>query len=304
MACDNEVLLYATRPSEAENAAAAAIAEVIRIEGKYSRYRADSQLSKINASAGKAPVEIDSETAGLLNYAHQCFEQSGGVFDATSGVLRRAWDYRSGRLPQDRDVDALRRLIGWQMVEWNSRQAYLTRAGMELDFGGFGKEYAVDRACDMLIRRSVRHALVNLGGDVRALGAQADDSPWRVGIQHPRDTSALLARVDIKDMALATSGDYERFMVVEGQRYSHILNPQTGWPVPNPFQSVSVKADLCLLAGSLTTIALLKGETAGVQWLHESGHPSLLVLAGGGVRFLGGTSEPAPVDEPVSAFSL
>lgn len=304
MACNNEVLLYAKHRREAERVAGVAIAEVKRIEAKYSRYRTDSLLSKINGSAGKAAVEIDRETAALLNYANQCFEQSGGLFDATSGVLRRAWDYRSARLPKKQDVDALRALVGWPMVEWDSRQAYLTRAGMELDFGGFGKEYAVDRACDMLVRQSSAHALVNLGGDLRAIGAQADGSPWRVGIQHPRDPCALLARVDLRNMALATSGDYERFMLVDGKRYSHILNPATGWPVFAPLQSVSVKADICLLAGSLTTIALLKGESDGLQWLHDSGSAYLAVRAGGEVEVADGSSDRIPLDEPVSVFSL
>lgn len=288
MACNNEVLLYAPTDRHAKSAAHAAIDEVKRIETKYSRYRTDSLLSQINASAGHAPVQIDGETAALLNYAEQCFEQSGGLFDATSGVLRRVWDFRSGCLPSAPDVEGVRDLVGWRCVEWSERQVFLRRAGMELDFGGFGKEYAVDRACEVLARHSVSHALVNLGGDLRALGPQADGSPWRVGIQHPRDRSALLARVGLKSVALATSGDYERFMTVGQKRYSHILDPRTGWPVADPFHSVSVRADLCLLAGSVSTIALLKGHAAGMQWLAASGHPYLAVLPDGEVRLAEG----------------
>lgn len=284
MACDNEVLVHAAERARVANAVDAVIAEVKRIEAKYSRYRDDSVVSQINRAAGLHPVAIDAETENLLAYADACFTQSDGLFDITSGVLRRAWNFRSGTLPTTAAVETLVSCIGWHRVERHRGEVFLRSIGMELDFGGFGKEYAVDRACEILRAHNVDHALVNLGGDLRATGPQSDGSAWRVGIRHPRRDGELLARVDLPGGALATSGDYERFMIVNGVRYAHVLDPRTGWPVANTFQSVSTRAEACLLAGSATTIALLKGEARGLEWLNDIACPYLAVTAGGEVR--------------------
>ena len=284
MACDNEILVHATERTLVANAVEAAVAEVKRIEAKYSRYRDDSVVCQINCAAGQHPVAVDAETENLLAYADACFIQSDGLFDITSGVLRHAWNFRAGTLPAAAAVATLVSRIGWRRVERHAGAVFLPSTGMELDFGGFGKEYAVDRACETLRTHGVDHALVNLGGDLRATGPQADGSAWRVGIRHPRQDGELLARVDLPGGALATSGDYERFMIVNGIRYAHVLDPRNGWPVTQTFQSVSTRAEACLLAGSAATIALLKGETAGLQWLVELGCPYLVVTALGEVR--------------------
>jgi thiamine biosynthesis lipoprotein len=132
---------------------------------------------------------------------------------------------------------------------------------MELDFGGFGKEYAADRAATLLQQLGVRSGLVNLGGDIRLVGPRPDGSAWRLGIQHPRHDTRLLAQLPLAGGALATSGDYERFFERAGRRYCHVLDPRTGWPVAH-WQSVSVVAPACLAAGALTTVAMLKGAAA------------------------------------------
>jgi thiamine biosynthesis lipoprotein len=152
---------------------------------------------------------------------------------------------------------------------------------MELDLGGFGKEYAADRAAGVLAERGLRHALVNLGGDVRVLGPQADGRPWRVAIQHPRRADALLADVEVRDGAVATSGDYERGFERDGVRYSHVLDPRTGWPVAGP-QSVTVLAPICVVAGVHATLALLHGDGAS-EYLAAAGLPYLLVDRAGAV---------------------
>lgn len=281
MACDNEVLVHAPDRAGVVRAVEAAIAEVKRIEAKYSRYREDSVVSQINRAAGLHPVAVDAETQNLLAYADACYIQSDGLFDITSGVLRHAWNFRGGTLPTAAAIEQLLPRIGWHRVERHDGEVFLRSTGMELDFGGFGKEYAVDRACEVLHAHKVNHALANLGGDLRATGPQPDGSAWRVGIRHPRRDGELLARVDLPGGALATSGDYERFMIVDGVRYAHILNPRTGWPVANTYQSVSTRAEACLLAGSATTIALLKGETEGREWLEDLACPYLAVTASG-----------------------
>ena len=271
MASENELQLIAADPAAARRAAAAAVADVKRIEAKYSRYLDDSVTTRINRAAGGDPVTIDAETAALLDYAQRCHELSGGLFDITAGVLRRCWDFRARppRLPESEALAAACALIGWSDVERDNARVRLPRAGMEIDFGGIGKEYAADRAATILRDAGVAHALVDLAGDVRAVGAQADGAPWRVGIRHPRRDGAVIAYVELADGAVATSGDYERFFDLDGRRYCHILNPRTGMPVAH-WQSVSVVAPLCVVAGSCATIAMLQ-EGRGEAFLAAQG---------------------------------
>jgi len=275
MAGEHEIHIAGADADSARRAADDAIADVARIEAKYSRYRDDSILSRINAAAGKQAVAVDDETHALLRYADQCHAQSDGLFDITSGVLRRAWNFRREppHVPSHAELAPLLELIGWHDVDWDERCVRLPRAGMEIDFGGIGKEYAADRVATILIGHGLRHGFVNLGGDVRALGPQVDGTPWRVGIRHPRAQDVALAGFDLVDGALATSGDYERYFDLDGKRYCHILDPRTGMPV-TWWQSVSVVAPLCVVAGSCATIAMLREADApsfldaqGVAWL-------------------------------------
>jgi len=256
---------------------------VLRIERKYSRYRDDSVVSEINRSAGDARgVRVDDETASLLDYAATAFEHSGGLFDVTSGSLRRIWNFKSGRVPSPVEVTGALRCVGWSRVRWERPTLVLTVPGMELDFGGFGKEWAVDAVAELCRSRGVRHGMVDLGGDLRAIGPHPDGRPWLVGVRDPRAPERALASVPLFDQGLATSGDYERCMVVDGVRYTHILDPRTGWPVTG-LRSASVIAPQCLVAGTATTIALLKGARDGVRFLDSLGLPSLRMDADGRV---------------------
>lgn len=262
----------------------AAAAEVRRIEQAYSRYRADSIVSRINAAAGSGvALEVDVETAGLLDFAARLHAQSDGLFDITSGILRRAWDFRSGRLPEPSALAALCARIGWRKVDWQpaTRQIALTEPGMELDFGGFGKEYAADRAAAVLQAGGIGSGYVNLGGDLRVLGPRPDGRGWALGIQHPRDQQRTVAGIELKSGALATSGDYERYLEIDGRRYCHILDPRSGWPVQH-WQSVSVIAPVCLAAGALSTVAMLKGPEAPA-FLAAQQVPWLAVDGGGAI---------------------
>ena len=282
MAAENEVQIHSDDAQAAKDAAARAIEEVQRIEAKYSRYRPESVVSRLNAQAGGAAVEIDAETRGLLAFADACYRQSAGAFDATSGVLRRAWRFDTGRVPPDAELAPLLALIGWNRVEVTDTAARLPGAGMELDFGGFGKEYAVDRAARVLREIGIQSAMVNLAGDLAILGPQPNEAPWRVGIQHPRRTDAVLATLPVSSGALATSGDYERFIEADGVRHCHVLDPRTGHSARG-FQSVTVHAPSCLVAGSATTIAMLKGPRDGLAWLDMLGLTYLCVLDNGEV---------------------
>lgn len=261
----------------AEAAIAAAVAEVKRLEHKYSRYTDDSLTSKINRAAGAGiPVSIDNETAGLLNFAHTLWRESDGLFDLTSGVLRRAWNFKSGRCPDQSEIDTLLPLVGWDRVQWDENSVYLPRSGMELDFGGCVKEYAADCAAIQLRGHGVISALVDLAGDMAAVGAPAGARGWPVGIRHPVNKGTAVAHVVLPDGGLASSGDYERCLEIDGKRYGHILHPRTGWP-PRGLVGVSVMARQCLVAGGSATIAMLKPVDEALSWLNSLGLPWLAV---------------------------
>jgi len=276
-----ELRLAARRAAEADALARSAIAEVQRLEARYSRYREDSDLSAINrvAAVGGA-IEVDAETAALLDYADACHRQSGGLFDISCGSLRRAWRFDTGALPDPDTVQRLLQQVGWQRVQWQAPRLAFAVPGMALDFGGIVKEYAVDRVAALLQQAGARHGFVNLGGDVRALGPQPDGRPWRIGIRHPREQGALLITLELATGALASSGDYERCIVAGGRRYGHILNPLTGWPVRR-MAAASVVAPLCVVAGSAATIGMLQDDT-GPAWLEALGLPCLWMDVNGG----------------------
>jgi thiamine biosynthesis lipoprotein len=275
--------------ARADGIAAAAQAEVLRLEAKYSRYREDSLASHINRSAGDpAGVEVDAETARLLDYAQTAWRESEGRFDVTSGILRRAWNFKAGRLPMRAEVTALLPLIGWDKLRWRAPRIVLPLAGMEIDFGGFVKEYAADLAAAKCRELGARHGLVDLGGDLAVIGPHPDGRAWRIGVRDPQKPERALAYLALRRGGLATSGDYERCIVSDGVRYGHILDPRTGWPVRG-LASVSVAAEACLVAGTLTTSAMLRGENGGA-WLEAIGAASLWVREDGS---LGGRLAPS-----------
>ena len=268
MASRCEVRLAAPDLQTAQRLMRQAIEEVRRIETKYSRYRPDSIVSRINAAAGREAVACDRETMDLIGYAGALFGASGGLFDITSGVLRRAWDFRQPKVPGADVLEPLLALVGWHKVMCGAEDVMLRQAGMEVDFGGFGKEYAADRTAALLADAGVRHGYVNLGGDMRFLGPQLNGKPWNIGIQDPRDPENVVATIPVSHGALATSGDYERYFELDGRRYCHILDPHSGMPVHH-WRSVSVLAPLAIAAGSCSTIAMLKQQD-GLHFLNAS----------------------------------
>ncbi len=261
-----EIQLYARGPAEAERFAGVAIAEVGRLEARYSRYRSDSFLSEINRVAARGgKISVDGETAGLLNYAATCYHQSDGLFDISSGILRRAWRFDRGALPDQAQIQGLLDKVGWDRLRWTAPVLEFPRPGMEIDFGGVVKEYAVDRAATLCWQTGVRHGYVNLGGDIKVVGPRLDGSAWRIGIRHPRRPGALIQTVSLRRGGLASSGDYERCIILEGRRYGHVLNPKTGWPVRH-LASVSVVGDLCLIV-SLRQGCMNCAEAFWYRWI-------------------------------------
>ena len=244
----------------AERVLALAAGEAARIEAKFSRYRRGNVIHAINTANGR-PVVVDDETARLLDYATRLHELSDGKFDVTSGVLRRAWHFDgSDRLPSRAAIDELLPIVGWDKVRWRAPELTLL-PGMEIDLGGIGKEYAVDRAA-ALVQPLSTHCLLNFGGDLLALGSQAGGAPWHVGIESVTDAAAAAKHIQLGVGALATSGDARRYLLKDGKRYGHVLDPTTGWPVVDAPRSVTVAAATCTQAGMLATLALLQGSEA------------------------------------------
>jgi len=264
-----EVVLASHTQNEAESMAKLAIDEVLRIERKYSRYTTDSVIAKINQQAGRGALQCDDETWALFQFASQLFDQSDGLFDITSGVLRQAWDFKKPEVPTSQKLEVLLPLVGWQNVVLQDQSIALPLAGMEVDLGGFGKEYAADRAAQVLKEKGVNHGYVNLAGDMRFLGPKPSGEPWMIGIQDPRARDQVVATLPITMGGLATSGDYERYFELNGQRYCHVLNPKTGMPV-SYWRSVSVTSPATVVSGCTTTMAMLK-EADGLAFLQATG---------------------------------
>ena len=278
MASPCEVLIEDAPEALARQIVDAAAACAWRIERKFSRYRTDSVVHEINSSDGRAVV-LDDESAALIDFAATLTAMSEGRFDITSGVLRKVWTFDGGStVPTQAQIDAVMELVGWRHVQWR-RPILQLKPGMQIDFGGIGKEYAVDLAAarveDIAPRLS---CLINFGGDVAIRHTRRDGQPWRVGIESAHRAGTPERIVHLHRGGLATSGDSRRFVQHEGRRYSHIIDAHTGWPVADAPQSITVAADTCTQAGTLTTLAMLQGrnaesflESAGVRhWIQRS----------------------------------
>lgn len=287
MASPCELLLDGVDGATAWRLLALAQAEALRTEHTYSRYRDDSVVAQLLAGRGRWQT-VDDETAQLLDFAAQCHALSGGLFDITSGVLRRAWRFDGGtQVPTAEAVAALLPRVGWQRLRWERPRLFLPE-GMELDFGGIGKEYAVDRVLALLRAETATPVLVNFGGDLACSGPRADGQAWCVGIEQPDGagpTATAAAVLQLRSGALATSGDARRFVLHEGRRLGHVLDPRSGWPVQGAPRSVTVAAGRCVEAGLLATMALLQGEGAA-PWLLDAAVPHALIHADGRLQVL------------------
>ncbi len=270
MASPCEILVETDSVELTEKLTQIAHQEALRIQSKFSRYDKRSLCSRINnanLSTHDSRVKIDDETFQLLEFANQCFEISNGLFDITSGILGKVWKFDgSSSLPANEDVEALLKFIGWAKVIYDSEQILLPQ-GMEIDFGGIAKEYAVDRTAKLISQQLKKVALnvsvlINFGGDLIATSSKADGSAWTVGIESPANQNNAPGNLCLVKGALATSGDARRFQLKDGVRYGHILNPKTGWPIAGAPASVTVAAFSCVTAGMLATMALLEGDNA------------------------------------------
>lgn len=269
--------LYCETKKQFEEAKNACVDEMARLEAKYSRYQPDSFLTKINNLAGTGQtIALDTETWILMQYATIAHRESSGLFDITSGVLREVWNFKEPKLPDPDQLSRTLDKIGFEKLVMDQQNFQLPIAGMEIDFGGIVKEYAADVLANFLGEVGIEHGLVDLAGDIAAAGPRADGTPWEIGISHPALPNEAIAKIALDSGGLASSGDYARCFVLDDKKYCHILNPTTGWPVQG-LAGVSVWAEQCIVAGTLATITMLKGETEGTEWIAETGAPFVTV---------------------------
>ncbi|QUM78525.1 FAD:protein FMN transferase [Moritella sp. 24] len=266
MASPCQILLDNVDEALADNLTAQAYTEAKRIELKYSRFRDGNIMAQLNNAEGSA-ISLDEESIRLINLADLCFQLSGGVFDISSGVLGKLWHFKQQtQLPSDVDIQALLPHIGWQKAHWKAPLLTLSK-GMQIDLGGIGKEYAVDKVAQLLQNEmgqlQIDSAfLINFGGDIYANKLRSNGEAWQVAIEDPKHLGHSKLMVNLSQGGLASSGDSQRYIEVDGQRYSHILNPKTGYPIVGGPSQVTVYAQNCVQAGMLATIALLQGEFA------------------------------------------
>ncbi len=260
MASPCDVLMEIEDKALAQDVLNAVANEAWRIEGKFSRYKKDNIIFQINNSKGNA-VAIDEETMRLLDFANELFEISEGMFDVTSGVLRQLWKFDgSSNVPERKQVKKILKNIGWQNVVRDGGNIALPE-GMEIDLGGIGKEYAVDRCVQMARQKTDQSILVNFGGDLAMTATRKNNAFWSVGrlVTGSDEASGIF---QLYGGAIATSGDANRYLLKDGIRYSHILNPLTGWSIVDAPHTVSVAAATCIEAGMMSTLAMLQGGKA------------------------------------------
>jgi thiamine biosynthesis lipoprotein len=264
-ACDN--------PETSRAFEQAAQSWVTRFEAKYSRFRPDSLVSRINTAAGRDWVEVDEEMERFLDLSGSVFAMSSGLLDVTALPLMRLWDYKAAvpRIPSAAEIAAAKRLVGWPKVERAKGRVRLPEAGMALDFGGWGKEYAVDVVAEIARQHRITSALVDFGHDLRAVGSAPGKPGWHIGLEDPAQPgNTCWGSLAITDRGVASSGDYRRGFTIDGVRYGHIVDPRTGRPVAHGARQVTVIAKTCVQAGVLSTTAFIMQPAEGIRFIQDS----------------------------------
>jgi len=259
-----EITLIADDEEAANKASLQAFQEIKRIETLMSPWLDSSDVTRINRSAGKERVKVSPETFEVIQKAQEISELSEGGFDISIGPLTGLWrEAREKKTPPSiEDVKEKLNLVNFKNIEMDQEgKVFLKKKGMAIDLGGIAKGYAVDRAFDVLRSLGYKNLIVNAGGDLR-VGGLKNNQPWSIGIQNPRESKKILARISVSDMAVATSGDYERFFIYEGKRYHHIFNPKDGFPTDD-CQSVTVLCKEGMIADALATAVFVLGREKG-----------------------------------------
>jgi thiamine biosynthesis lipoprotein len=244
-----------------------------QFEARYSRFIPDSLIGRINAAAGEHWVEVDPETERIFQLCQELFFFTRHAFDPTSLPLIKLWNWKASppALPDDDKIRAALELVGWNKVQRRAGGVFLPRAGMSLDLGGIGKEYAVDCVMNLASQFGIPNVLVDFGRDVRVRGHAPDKKFWWIGLEDPHLAGKCWTGVAVTDHAVATSADTQRFFEINGRRYGHIIDPRTGYPAANGCRAVSVIAPSCTVAGLFSTTVFILGEKEGLQLIET--HP-------------------------------
>lgn len=251
----------------------AAFAEFKRINELTNRFDESSQVSKINQAAGQEKVQVDPDVIIMLKLARSRSEQLNGALDVSVGALTELWSvgHKGEFVPSDAEIKALLPLVNFQLIEIDDKAntVFLPKAGMRIDLGAIAKGYADRKAIDALKAHGIKSALVNAGGDVRIIGKRPDGQPWRIGVQDPRDSEGIAAKIALADWdVLETSGDYQRFFIKDDVRYSHIIDPRTGYQ-PREIASVTIVAKADSNVDILSTAMFVLGVEKGQQLLKQ-----------------------------------
>lgn len=267
-----EIQFAATDDYQAEAFRSAAVTWVAGFEAKYSRFRPDSLLSEINAAAGSHWVEIDAETERMLDVCATLHGLTSGVLDATALPLLKLWDFRAEnpRIATAQEIAEARENVGWTKVQRRPGSVFLPREGMCLDFGGWGKEYAVDAVAELAMAHRISSALIDFGHDIRAIGAPPGRPAWHIGLEDPSRPGTHRGSIALKNRSVASSGDYIRCFTAGGRRYGHIIDPRSGYPVFNGALQATAVASTCLQAGVLSTSAFVLGPIEGIRLMQET----------------------------------
>lgn len=268
-------------PLEAEKAVDASINEVIRIERLISSWQPNSQTSQINNQAGLNPVSVDLELYKLIERSLKISNISNGYFDISFASIGNLWNFNGEEavMPSEEKLQESVDLINYQdiILDPIDTTIFLKREGMKIGFGAIGKGYAADRAKEVMNQYGIESGVVNAGGDVLAWGSKPNGENWNMGIANPESKNDVLATLRISDQAIVTSGDYERFVIIDGERYGHIVNPKTGLPIKG-IVSVSIMSHTAELADAIATAVFVLGTEDGMALInHLNGVEGLII---------------------------
>lgn len=277
-----EFTVIAEHEQEGNVAIDAAIDEVRRIEYLLTTFSDLSQTSLINEHAGLSPVKVDEEVISLIERSVRISEITDGAFDITYGSIdKRLWNFDPGMTSLPDEATALESvgLIDYRNMVLNKEEStvFLKNKGMRIGFGGIGKGYAADKAKLVLQKLGIKSGIVNAAGDLITWGTQSTGHPWTVGIADPEQTDRPFSALKISDIAIATSGSYEKFVTINGKRYSHTIDPKTGLPVSG-VKSVSIICPSAELADALATPVVVMGVKIGLELINQIKQVACIVI--------------------------
>lgn len=272
-----------TLPKPDDDLLARVFSRLRELEATVSANRDDTNVAEINRSSGIAPVHAAPDTVAILNAALSFAKRTDGLFDPTIGPLVKAWGIGTdaAAVPAQNAIDAARALVDYRRVSVGENDAvFLAQKGMSLDLGGIAKGYAADLAARIIREAGIDGAIVDLGGNIYAVGEKKRGTPWTIGIRDPEtNRGAPILSIPVADASVVTSGAYERFFVEDGRRYHHILNPRTGWPAETGILSVTIVSPESMRADALSTSAFLLGAKEGLSFVEAEPEAEAIIIA-------------------------